>query len=96
MELYEQNFVDLVAPGFLSFDGGEGEMRFIDVGAFLDVRYVNHDGTPMAEFSWRGFDEDEEKCGRGWVVAESDQVIRGHFYFHMGDDSSFTCRRLAN
>jgi hypothetical protein len=43
------------------------------------------------EFSWSGFDEMVEVSGRGWAAFEGEE-LRGHIYFHQGEDSAF---RLA-
>ena len=57
MDLWDKDAIDLVEPGFITFNGEEGEMRFIAVRAWLDVRYRSRDGVPVAEFSWEGIDE---------------------------------------
>jgi hypothetical protein len=44
MALWATDAIDLVGPGFIEFEGDEGEMRFIAVTAWLDVRYVSRDG----------------------------------------------------
>ena len=48
---------DLVEPAFIRFDGEDGEMRFVAVVAWLDVRYGARSGSPIAEFSWEGVDK---------------------------------------
>lgn len=62
MEQWDQTFIDLVEPGFISIrKGGHGEMRF---GAIhLDLEWVNA-GDAKAEFSFEGFDEGDEVSGR--------------------------------
>ena len=37
--------------------GEEGQMRFIAVTAWLDIRYAARAGGPITEFSWEGVDE---------------------------------------
>ena len=93
MGMWEQEFVDLVVPGFIRFDDDESEMRFIAVRAWLDVRYLLRDGLPSAEFSWQGLDERDDRCGRGVVSMIRPEALKGHFFFHMGDDSSFEAIR---
>ncbi len=40
------------------FEGdGDGEIAFVAVKGFLDVRYGSRDGSACAEFSWEGYDE---------------------------------------
>ena len=66
-------------------------MRFIAVRAWLDVRYDTRDKVPVAEFSWEGVDEGDQRSGRGWAVLQSDGSLVGQIFFHNGDDSGFTC-----
>ena len=68
MDLWDKDAIDLVEPGFITFNGEEGEMRFIAVRAWLDVRYRSRDGVPVAEFSWEGIDEGDQRSGRGWAT----------------------------
>lgn len=68
MDLWDKDAIDLVEPGFITFNGEEGEMRFIAVRAWLDVRYRSRDGVPIAEFSWEGIDEGDQRSGRGWAT----------------------------
>lgn len=93
MDMWATDAIDLVVPGFIKFDGEEGEMRFIAVTAWLDVRYVSRGGKPSVEFSWQGVDERDERSGRGWATLCHDGNLVGQFFFHMGDDSGFVCRR---
>ena len=91
MDMWAKGAVDLVVPGFIRFDGEEGEMRFIAVRAWLDVRYGTRDGSPVAEFSWEGIDEGDERSGRGWVKPSASGGLVGHIFIHNGDDSAFVC-----
>ena len=50
-------------------------------------------GRRCGEFSWDGDDDGDRASGRGWAVLEQDGSLRGHIYFHLGDDSSFRARR---
>lgn len=93
MDLWDEEARDLVEPAFIRFDGEEGEMRFICVVAWLDVRYGARAGSPIAEFSWEGVDEGDERCGRGWIEIGTAGRLVGHFFFHMGDDSGFVCEK---
>jgi len=91
MDLWDKDAIDLVEPGFIAFNGEEGEMRFIAVRAWLDVRYSSRDGIPIAEFSWEGIDEGDQRCGRGWVTPTDTGGLLGHIFFHNGDDSGLAC-----
>jgi hypothetical protein len=83
MDLWDNDALDLVVPAFLEIKGQEGQMRFIAVTAWLDIRYDARAGGPSAEFSWEGVDEDDQRSGRGWVAPGTAGRLVGHFYFHM-------------
>jgi hypothetical protein len=91
MDLWDKDAIDLVEPGFIAFNGEEGEMRFIAVHAWLDVRYGARDGVPIAEFSWEGVDEGDRRSGRGWAMLGTNGRLIGHIFIHNGDDSGFAC-----
>ena len=91
MELWDKEALDLIAPAFIEIDGDKGEIRFIAVRAWLDIRYTTRDGKMRMEFSWEGMDERDPRSGRGWLETGNARRISGHFFFHMGDASSLTC-----
>lgn len=91
MDLWDDEAVNLVTEAFITIKGERGEMRFIAVTAWLDVRYDTRAGEPIAEFSWEGTDEGDARCGRGWLVQGSAGRLVGHIFFHNGDDSGFVC-----
>lgn len=62
----------------------EGEMRLIALTARLD-------GRPVAEFSWEGDDEGEQRSDGRWVAWGTAGRLVGHVYIHGGDDSGFLC-----
>ena len=68
MDLWDNDALDLVEPAFLEIKRQEGQMRFIAVTAWLDIRYDARTGGPIAEFSWEGVDEGDQRSGRGWVA----------------------------
>ena len=86
MDLWDKDAIDLVEPGFITFNGEEGEMRFIAVRAWLDVRYRSRDGVLVAEFSWEGIDEGDQRSGRGWATLAAQGRPSRPFFFHNGDD----------
>ena len=91
MDPWDQDALDLVAPASLKIERSEGERRFIAVRARLDIRYTARAGGPVAEFSWEGVDEGDQRSGRGWIEPGAAGRLVGHLYFHMGDDSGFAC-----
>lgn len=91
-DVWDNEFLDLVEPAHITFSGSEdGEIVFGALTADLDVRYGSRDGSACAEFSWQGFDDGEETCGRGWGTFGTAGRLVGHFYIHKGDDSGFVC-----
>jgi hypothetical protein len=96
MELWDQDAVDLVTPGFLEFQpNGTGSFGFIAVQGDVDWREAPREGRPGVEFSWEGVDEGDAASGRGWVTLEPDGGLRGRLYFHLGDDSDFHATRVS-
>jgi hypothetical protein len=91
MELWDQDFVDLVSPGHITFTrDGRGELHFGAVDASLDWR------TGIAEnravFSFEGFDEGDEVTGSGWAKLSGGQLT-GSIAFHLGDESEFVAEK---
>jgi hypothetical protein len=58
MDLWDQEDVDLVAPGFIEFGkDNAGSFGFIAVQGGIDWRDAPRGGRPGVEFTWEGFDE---------------------------------------
>ncbi len=97
MDLWAQEDVDLVAPAFIDFGAGHmGSLGFIAVQGGLDWRDAPRDGCPGVELSWEGFDDEGDPAtGRGWAVIEEDGSLRGHVFFHLGDDSGLRAERTG-
>lgn len=94
MDNWDNDVLDLVEEAHLTFQGtADGEIAFVALKGFLDVRYGARDGSACAEFSWEGQDESDPVCGRGWAALGSAGRLVGHFYVHNGDDSGFVCER---
>ena len=94
MEQWDQDFIDLVVPGYINFDkGGDGSFQFGAVEGEIDYRIEEVGIIKRLEFTWAGYDEGDPVCGRGWAVLDGDE-LHGGLYFHMGDDSWFKARRI--
>lgn len=94
MDLWDAEAIDLLGPGFIEFGGDRsGSFRFIAVEGWMDCHGGQRDGRPCVEFTWEGNDECDPASGRGWAVLEEDGSLRGHIYFHLGDDSGFRAVR---
>lgn len=93
MEQWDQEFVDLVSPGHITFSrGGRGELHFGAVDLTLDWR-ADAAGSRV-DFSFEGFDEGDEVSGRGWAQVEGGK-LKGWFAFHQGDESGFVARNAV-
>ena len=58
MDVWDNDVLDLGEEAHLSFEGASnGEIAFVAVKGFLDVRYGSRDGAACAEFSWQGYDD---------------------------------------
>ena len=78
MDLWDQEAIDLVVPGFIEFgDDGTGELGFIAVRGWMDCRPGERGGRASVEFSWQGDDEGDEVSGRGWAVRPMTARFRG-------------------
>lgn len=94
METWDQDFVDLVEPGYFRFD--EDDLGFFVFGAVegqIDFR-VSEDGERV-DFSWSGNDDGREKSGRGWFRLLSSRVAKGEFFIHCGDESGVEIKQLS-
>ncbi len=92
MDLWDNGVLDLVEEAHLSFEGETGgEIAFVALKGFLDVRYGARDGAACAEFSWEGHDDNDPASGRGWVTIGTAGRLVGHIFIHQGDDSGFVC-----
>lgn len=93
MEMWDVDYYDMEVPAYLAIrDNLLGEFQFGLVQGSLDARVSVVDGLARVEFSWEGCDENDPASGRGWMVVKGDQA-EGRFFFHLGDDSSFTAVR---
>lgn len=94
MDLWDLEAIDLLEPAFIEFRRDRtGQFRFIAVEGWMDCAHGKRDGRPSADFTWEGNDEGDRASGRGWAVLEPDGSLRGHIYFHLGDDSGFCAVR---
>lgn len=92
MENWDEDYRDLVVPAFIEFSrNGQGAFQFGTVEGWLDCRFGERDGLPLAEFSWDGQNDNDPGCGRGWVVLRAG-CLEGRIFIHCGDDSSFEAR----
>jgi hypothetical protein len=85
MDVWDKNFLDLLEPAHLVFEGeAGGEIAFGTLKGFLDVRYGGRDGAACSEFSWEGHDDNDLACGRGWVIVGTAGRLVGHSFHPPG------------
>lgn len=94
MDMWDNDVLDIGEEAHLTFKGdSQGEIAFVALKGFLDVRYGSRDGNACAEFSWQGHDDNDEACGRGWAMLGTAGRLVGHIFIHEADDSGFICER---
>jgi hypothetical protein len=97
MDLWDAEAIDLLGPGYIQFGADRtGRFRFIAVEGWMDGHSGQRDGRPCVAFTWEGNDESDPASGRGWAALEEDGSLRGHIYFHLGDDSGFRAVRAED
>ncbi len=90
MDLWDIDDMDLVVPAFVAFEvDGRGGIQFVAVQGQLDWRTSAQGPDGRVEFTWEGDDEGDHVSGRGWAQVDEDASLRGHMYFHLGDDTGF-------
>jgi len=95
MEMWDQDFVDLIEPGHFRFDdNGLGHFIFGAVEGRIDYRHSD-DGQRI-DFTWSGNDEGDEKSGRGWFELVSPDTAKGRFFIHCGDESAVAISKEAS
>jgi hypothetical protein len=93
MEQWDQEFIDLVSPGHITFTGnGRGELHFGAVDVTLDWRA---DATgKRVDFSFEGSDEGDEVSGEGWAEITAGKLT-GRIAFQLGDESGFVAQKAG-
>jgi hypothetical protein len=83
MEQWDQDFIDLVVPGYITFRADHlGAFQFGAMHGELDYRIASYQDTERLEFSWEGEDEMDPVSGRGWAIIEAGQ-LQGRIYFRL-------------
>jgi len=93
MGRWDADFIDLVVPGFIRFDGrGGGEFQFGTVQGQFRFRAGGYEEKYRIVFAWEGAVEFDPAKGTGWAEV-GNEGLRGHIYIHDGDDSWFKAKR---
>lgn len=86
----EEEHLHLLGPAAIKFKRAHlGELRFGALNAQLDWRA---DGFAV-EFTFQGFEEGDEVCGRRKAHFGDDGVLRGRLLYSLGDEFSFEAER---
>lgn len=92
MEMWGQDYVDLVEPGYFEFDEENmGQFVFGAVSGWIDARASSR--TPLIEYSWQGACEGDDLCGRGWFEFPNPNKGEGMLFIHCGDESGIIIER---
>jgi hypothetical protein len=92
MEMWDQDYIDLLIPGYFSFDkDGLGYFQFGAVQGQIDYRVEKIGDVERLEFSWEGQSENDLALGRGWAVINGN-YLEGRLYLHLSDDSWFKAK----
>ncbi len=94
MELWDSDYIDLVEPGFISFDdAGHGEFMFGVVNGFMSCGH----GENIVHFKWEGDSEGDEVRGEGWVELDegSTDALSGSIEFWDADESEFKAQKIV-
>ena len=92
MEMWAQEYVDLVEPGYFQFDEDDsGSFVFGAVTGWVDFRVSQR--TPTLEYSWQGVCEGDDLCGRGYFHFETPDEGDGRLFIHCADESGVRIRR---
>lgn len=93
MEMWDQDYVDLVVPGFIEVEpDGMGSFQFGTVSGGIDGSIRRIGGLTFLEWTWWGESDTDEGCGRGWAQIEDEKLV-GRIFIYAGDDSAFIAER---
>ncbi|MEP9394497.1 MULTISPECIES: hypothetical protein [Gordonia] len=94
MSEWDQDTIDLMGPAFIIFDDhGLGLLGFIAVEGGIDWEPPGDRDPSRVDFTWVGFDDNDEASGAGWVTFVEPTVIAGRITFHQGMRSTFRAVR---
>jgi hypothetical protein len=93
MDQWDLDYVDMESPGCVVINkNGQGNIHFGAVEVWIDCRIEPSEAGDRLGFSFEGNDECDPVSGRGWALADAEEMT-GHIFFHLGDDSRFKAKR---
>jgi len=90
MDVWDSHFFDLVEEAQGESDG---EIAFGTLKASWTCATAPATDRPAPSSHWKGHDENDPSCGRGWAMIGTAGRLVGHFYIHNGEESGFVCER---
>lgn len=93
MSAWDDEFIDEEEEGYFEFNKKcSGQFHFGYVHGQMDCRQTTREGEPAIEWTWDGNDEMDSAQGRGWAVANGDE-LHGMIFFHGGEESEFVAKK---
>ncbi len=90
MELWDQDYVDMMGPGHVTIDDkGNGEFGFGVVNGY----FRTESEQACIDSEWQGNDEMDEASGEIYASFEEGE-LRGSICFDNGDESEFRAMRV--
>ena len=97
MEQWDAGYLNMEVEAFIEFGGdGIGSFQFGLVQGQVDYERTGKSGKEEVEWTWEGMDEMDPVSGRGRAELQPDGRLQGRFFFHGGDSSDFTAKRIKN
>lgn len=97
METWDEDYFNMEVQAYVDIkENKTGQFQFGLVTGYLHWNMYTFGESKRLEFTWEGNDEMDEAFGVGWIVLESEGVIKGEFRLHGGDDSTFTAKAKWN
>lgn len=93
MDEWDEEYIDMEETAYIKINkDGTGQFQFGLVTGEIDCRIEKKNENERLEFSWAGFDENDEMSGRGWAEVNKKEM-NGWIYIHLGDDSGFKAKK---
>lgn len=87
---WDEDYFNMEVQAYITIDKiGTGDFQFGLVNGDIDGKFKKD----RLDFSFEAVDEMDVVNGRGWLELVDDRTIKGEFYIHKGDSSTFTAER---
>lgn len=93
-DVWSASDLDLLGEAFIEIEktGQTGSFQVVAISGEIDYRLVEREEGLVIEWSWKGTDDDDPACGRGFATIVDD-ALHGRLFIHRGDDSAFVAVR---